>query len=146
MKLDIRPLSRWLQWQVGMSPDVAWLSQDSTYATAVSNRQLMSVYAYAREMTCTNSAETSLKTKYRERIWATFRSRGRMHFPRKTRNAQARKYRERKSAEIFSRLHDTINLFFKTAISILVISNHSNFWVLFDKIAAVYFIWKVYLY
>ena len=25
----------------------------------------------------------------------------------------------------------------------MVISNHSSFWVLFDKIASVYFIWKI---
>jgi len=30
--------------------------------------------------------------------------------------------------------------------SILLISNHSSFRVLFDKIASVYFIWKIYLY
>jgi len=35
---------------------------------------------------------------------------------------------------------------FKTAISILVISNHNSFRVLFDKIASVYFILKIYLY
>jgi len=35
--------------------------------------------------------------------------------------------------------HDTIN-FFKTAISLLVISNHNSFRVLFDIIASVYFI------
>jgi len=37
-------------------------------------------------------------------------------------------------------MNDTINLFFKTEISILVISNHKSFQVLFDKIASVYFI------
>ena len=42
-------------------------------------------------------------------------------------------------------VNDTINLFLKSAISILVISNDSSFWVLFDKIS-VYFIWKIYLY
>ena len=34
-----------------------------------------------------------------------------------------------------------VNLFFLTAIGILVISNHNNFRVLFDKTAFVYFIW-----
>jgi len=34
------------------------------------------------------------------------------------------------------------SLFFKTAISILVISNHNSFRVLFDKIASVYFAGK----
>ena len=34
----------------------------------------------------------------------------------------------------------TINLFFKTAISILVILNHDSYRVLFDRIASVYFI------
>jgi len=28
----------------------------------------------------------------------------------------------------------------------MVISNHNSFWLLFDKIAFVYFIWKIYLY
>ena len=35
-------------------------------------------------------------------------------------------------------INNTINLFL-TAISILLISNHNNFRVLFDKIASVYF-------
>ena len=40
-------------------------------------------------------------------------------------------------------INNTINLvFFKIAISILLISNHNSFRVLFDKIASVYFIWK----
>ena len=34
----------------------------------------------------------------------------------------------------------------ETEISILVISNHNSFRVLFDKIASVYFLWKIYLY
>jgi len=42
-------------------------------------------------------------------------------------------------------INDTINLFFKTAVSILVVSNHNSFRVLFDKIASVYFIWKKYI-
>ena len=42
-------------------------------------------------------------------------------------------------------INDTIN-FFKAAISILVISNHNSFRVLFDKMAFVYFILKIYLY
>jgi len=38
-------------------------------------------------------------------------------------------------------INDTINLcFFKTAINILVISNHNSFRVLLDKIASMYFI------
>jgi len=36
-------------------------------------------------------------------------------------------------------INDTINLFLQTAISILVISNHAGFQVLFDKIVSVYF-------
>jgi len=36
-------------------------------------------------------------------------------------------------------INDTIKLFL-TAISILVVSNRNSFWVLFDKIASVYFI------
>jgi len=43
-------------------------------------------------------------------------------------------------------INDTIYLFFKTAIIILVISSHDSFRVLFDKIASAYFICKVYLY
>jgi len=35
-------------------------------------------------------------------------------------------------------INNTINLLFYTAISILVISNHSSFRVLFDKIASVF--------
>ena len=52
--------------------------------------------------------------------------------------------RDRKCAEIIT--NDTISLLFKSAISILVISNHNSFRVLFDKIASVYFISKIYLY
>jgi len=36
-------------------------------------------------------------------------------------------------------LNNTVSLLFKTAICVLVISNHNNFQVLFDKIASVYF-------
>ena len=45
-------------------------------------------------------------------------------------------------------INNTIYLFLKTAIGILihVISNHSSFRVLFDKIVSVYFISKIYLY
>jgi len=43
-------------------------------------------------------------------------------------------------------VNDVINLF-SNAISIFVISNHNSFRVLYvDKIASVYFIWKIYLY
>ena len=43
-------------------------------------------------------------------------------------------------------INNTINLFLKTAIGILihVISNHNSFRVLFDKIVSVYFISKIY--
>jgi len=37
-------------------------------------------------------------------------------------------------------INDMMNLFFKTAVSILVISNHNGFRVLFVKIASVYFV------
>jgi len=53
---------------------------------------------------------------------------------------------ERKCAENYSDKHSKFNLFFKTAICILVISNHNSFRVLSDKIASVYFIGKIYLY
>ena len=43
-------------------------------------------------------------------------------------------------------INNTMNLFFKSAINILVVSNHNSFRALFDKIASVYFIWKIYLY
>jgi len=41
-------------------------------------------------------------------------------------------------------VNDVINLF-SNAISIFVISNRNSFRVLIDKIASVYFIWKIYL-
>jgi len=53
-------------------------------------------------------------------------------------------YRERKYGENYNKWHKKIC--FKTAISILLISNDNSFRVLFDKIASVYFIWKIYLY
>jgi len=37
-------------------------------------------------------------------------------------------------------INNTINLFFKTAISVLIVSNHNSSRVLFDRIATVYFI------
>ena len=37
-------------------------------------------------------------------------------------------------------INETINLFLKTAISILVISNYNSFRVLFGKIVSVHFI------
>jgi len=39
-------------------------------------------------------------------------------------------------------MNNTINLFFETAISVLLISKHNSFRVLFDKIASVYFLEK----
>jgi len=42
-------------------------------------------------------------------------------------------------------INNTINLFFSTAISVLVISNRNSFRELFDKIASVYFIWEIHL-
>jgi len=42
-------------------------------------------------------------------------------------------------------INNTINLFSETAISILVISNHNCFRVLFGKIASAYCIWELYL-
>ena len=42
-------------------------------------------------------------------------------------------------------INDAVNLFFKP-VSILLISNPNSFRVLFDKIASVYFISKMYLY
>jgi len=41
-------------------------------------------------------------------------------------------------------INDTINLLFKSAVSILLVSNHNSFRVPFDKIASAYFIRKVY--
>ena len=43
-------------------------------------------------------------------------------------------------------IDNTIRLFLKTKISILLISEHNGFRVLFDKIVSVYFIRKIYLY
>jgi len=37
-------------------------------------------------------------------------------------------------------INDTISRFFKTAISVLAISNHNSFRMLFDKIASIYLI------
>jgi len=42
-------------------------------------------------------------------------------------------------------VNNTLNWFLKTAISILVFSNHNSFGALFDEIASVYYIWKIYL-
>jgi len=39
-------------------------------------------------------------------------------------------------------INNAIIFFLITAISSLLIPNHNSFWVLFDKIASVYFIWK----
>ena len=50
--------------------------------------------------------------------------------------------RERKCAENYNKCHN--NFFSWTAISILVISNHNSFGVLFDKIVSVYFIRETY--
>ena len=52
-------------------------------------------------------------------------------------------HRERKCAENYN-INNTINAFSKTAITILPISNRKNFRALFDKIASVRFISKIY--
>ena len=41
-------------------------------------------------------------------------------------------------------INDVVNSSFKTSVTFLVITNHISFWVLFDKIVSVYFIWKVF--
>ena len=51
------------------------------------------------------------------------------------------KWIERKCAEKYNKWRNKI-----FSMSILVISNHNAFRVLFDKIASVYFIWKIYWY
>ena len=51
---------------------------------------------------------------------------------------------ERKCAENYNKWH--CKFIFQTAIGILLISNHNSFRVLFDKIASVYFLWKIHLY
>jgi len=43
-------------------------------------------------------------------------------------------------------INNTINLFSKTTISILAISNHDNFRVLFDEIASVYFLENAFIF
>ena len=43
-------------------------------------------------------------------------------------------------------INNTVNLLFKTAVSIFLISNHNSLRVLFDKIASVYFIRENILY
>jgi len=40
-------------------------------------------------------------------------------------------------------INDTIKFFLSNSNSILVITNHNSFWVLFDKIASVYFICNI---
>jgi len=52
---------------------------------------------------------------------------------------------ERKSAENNNKWLSKF-IFKLQSCSILLISNHDSFWVLFDKIVSVYFIWKIYLY
>ena len=52
-------------------------------------------------------------------------------------------HRERKCAENYNKRQNKFIL--KSAISILLISNHNSFRVLFHKIASVCFIWKVHL-
>jgi len=51
-------------------------------------------------------------------------------------------YRERNCADNYNKSHN--KFIFWTAISILLISNHNSFRVLFDKTASVYFIWEIY--
>jgi len=53
-------------------------------------------------------------------------------------------HRERKCAENYNKWHNKV--IFLTAISILVISNHDSFRLLFGKIASVCLIWKIYIY
>jgi len=50
------------------------------------------------------------------------------------------KHKERQCAENYNKQHS--KFLFKTAISILVISNDNSFHVLFDKITSVYFVQK----
>jgi len=54
--------------------------------------------------------------------------------------------RERQCAENYNTQHNKFILFKIFAISISVISNRNSFRVLFDNIASVYFISKIYLY
>jgi len=53
-------------------------------------------------------------------------------------------YKEQKHAENYYKWHNKFILL--TAFSILVISNHNSFRLPFDKISAIYFILKIYLY
>jgi len=43
-------------------------------------------------------------------------------------------------------INNAIKIYFLNAVSILVVSNHNSFRVLFDKIASAHFISKIYLY
>jgi len=52
--------------------------------------------------------------------------------------------REQKRAENYNKWHN--KFIFLTEISILRISNHNSFRVLFDNIASVCFVWKIYIY
>jgi len=71
---------------------------------------------------------------------------GKLWITRVLNRRQSDSHRERKCAENYNKW--ILNLFFKTTISILIISNHNSFGVLLDKIASVYFIWKknIYIY
>ena len=59
-------------------------------------------------------------------------------------NFAAWRRREQKCAENYNKQHN--KFIFKTAVSILLISNRNIFRVLCDKTVSVYFIWKIYLY
>jgi len=69
---------------------------------------------------------------------------GKLWMTRVLNRRQSDSHRERKCAENYNKW--ILNLFFKTTITILIISNHNSFGVLLDKIASVYFIWKIYIY
>jgi len=53
-------------------------------------------------------------------------------------------HRERKYAEGFNKWHN--KFIFLNCFQRFGNLNHNSFWMLFDKIAYVYFIWKIYIY
>ena len=70
-----------------------------------------------------------------------------MDFPQSTIStggspSPASEWGPRKAAKNYNKWHDK-SIFFSRAISIMLISNHNSFRMLFSIIASIYFIWKI---
>jgi len=63
------------------------------------------------------------------------------HFPAESKITARTRTRNESVPKII--INNTINLFLSTAINILLISNRDSFRALFEKIASVHFIWKI---